>query len=117
MVLTKDIKFRIFVESDMVYFGDFSEFPQEQKERMVEALDEWGEVLGKSGLREMIFSLLAFYDQRQYECIKCRENSNENAVCPVCGEKMSFQSKYAKNEKISALLNCIGMITHLEIER
>lgn len=99
MVLTKDIKFRIFVESDMVYFGDFSEFPQEQRERMVEALDEWGEVLGKSGLREMIFSLLAFYDQRQYECIKCRENSNENAVCPVCGEKCLSKANMLKMKK------------------
>ena len=107
--------FRIYVEEEQVYYGNFSEVPDEHRDKIVEALNDWGEVLGKSGLNEMIFSLFTWYSQRQYECVKCDELFNEQAVCDICGEELISKNIYEQNEKISGLLNCVGMITHLEI--
>ena len=109
------VEFRIFVEDELVYSGNFSEVPQEHRREIVEALNEWGEVLEKGGLNEMIFSLFTWYNQKQYECLKCGEIYNEYEVCLKCGEELVTKNKYQRNRKISALLNCTGMITHLEI--
>jgi len=112
-----DINFKIFVEDEIIYYGNFSELPQEHREKMVEALDEWGELLGKSGLNETIFSFLALCKQKQYECPECGKTGNKITTCPDCGDKIIQKDTSPQNEKISTLLNCIGMITHLEVER
>ena len=66
---------------------------------------------------QMIFSLFTWYNQKRYECIKCNEFFNDQAFCQNCGEDLVSRNIYKQNEKISGLLNCIGMITHLEIGR
>ena len=109
------LNFRIYVEEEQIYSGNFSEVPDEHREKIIEALHEWGEVLGKSGLNEMIYSLFIWYNQKQFECLKCNERFTEQVICINCGEKVISVNKYRQNEKISGLLNCIGMITHLEI--
>jgi len=109
------INFRIYVEKENVYSGNFSEVPEEHREKIVEALNEWGEVLGKNGLNEMIFSLFTWYSQIEYLCRKCDELYGKQTVCGNCGEELISKNKYEQNHKISGLLNCVGMITHLEI--
>lgn len=111
------INFKIFAENEVIYCGSFSELPKEDRKNIVEALDEWGEILSKGGLNEMIFSLLARYSQKQYECLQCETVVNNGSTCPDCGEMLSQKNVHPQNEKISLLLNCIGMITHLEVER
>ena len=107
--------FRIYVEQEQVYSGNFSEVPDEFRENIVEALNEWGEVLGKNGLNEMIFSLFTWYGQMQNMCESCDELFIHESVCSNCGEELISKNKYEQNKKISGLLNCVGMITHLEI--
>ena len=109
------INFRIYVEKEKIYSGNFSEVPDEYRENIVEALNEWGEVLGKNGLNEMIFSLFTWYNQIEYHCLKCDELYGKQAACRICGEELISKNKYEQNEKINGLLNCVGMITHLEI--
>ncbi|MGI9554203.1 MAG: zinc-ribbon domain-containing protein [Thermodesulfobacteriota bacterium] len=109
--------FSIFVDKEQIYSGNFEEVPDEYREKIVEALNDWGEVLGKNGLNEMIFSLFTWYGQKHYQCPNCNERFEEQAFCSECREDLISINKYTQNEKISGLLNCIGMITHLEIGR
>ena len=109
------INFSIYVEEQQVYSGNFSEVPEEFRENIIEALNDWGEVLGKNGLNEMIFSLFTWYDQKLFECINCNEIFNRQTICDNCGEELTTKNKYDENKKISGLLDCVGMITHLEI--
>ncbi|MGI9533634.1 MAG: hypothetical protein ACR2NW_01685 [Thermodesulfobacteriota bacterium] len=109
--------FRIYVEEEQIYSGNFEEVPDEYREKIVEALNDWGEVLGKNGLNEMIFSLFTWYSQKQYQCPNCNEHFNEQSDCLNCKEELISINKYKQNEKISGLLNCVGMITHLEVGR
>ena len=109
--------FRIFVDTEQIYYGDFSEVPQKFRGDILEALDEWGEVLGKSGLNEMIYSLFTWYEKKDMFCAECNEVFEDRSDCVNCGIELVTRSRYSQNEKISGLLNCVGMITHLEIEK
>ena len=107
--------FNIYVDSDEVYSGNFSEVPSEHREKIVEALNEWGEILGKSGLNEMIYSLFFWYNEKEFFCVKCEITYKDGATCSDCGQELSELKKHEQNEKIDNLLNCVGMLTHLEI--
>jgi len=107
--------FRIYADSDPIYSGNFSEVPTEHRKKIVEALNEWGEVLGKGGLNEMIYSLFFWYNQTEFVCSKCEKTFKEESVCSTCGQQLSESDKYEHNESIDHLLNCIGMLTRLEI--
>lgn len=107
--------FRIFVDSSEVYTGSFSEVPNEYRDKVIEALSDWGEVLGKSGLNEMIYSLFTWYHEKEYNCKNCQNVFEEETECKFCGEVLTVKDKFQKNQKINHLLTCIGMITHVEI--
>ena len=108
--------FNIYVDTDRVYSGTFNEVPTEHRDKIVEALDEWGEILGKSGLNEMIYSLFFWYNEKEFYCEKCDAKFKDLATCSDCGQELSELKKHEQNEKIDNLLNSVGMLTHLEIK-
>ena len=109
--------YRIFVNESEVYSGNFEEVPERFRSELLEALDEWGTVLGKSNLNEMIYSLLAWYEERIYVCSECsREHDEEVDSCDTCGgEEIDMTYRYDRDERLTRLMLCIGMITHVEI--
>ena len=109
--------FKIFVDDEQIYYGDFSEVPENFRENILEALGDWGEVLGKRGLNEMIYSLFTWYGKVEMVCEDCKQSFEQQIDCVNCGGVLISKSKYEQNEKITNLLNCIGMITHLEMEQ
>ncbi len=108
--------FKIFADSEQVYSGNFSEIPGEHKEKITEALTEWGDILSKGGLNETIYSLLFWYNEKEFFCTKCSEQSKENGSCTLCGESLEESFVHERNDKIDNLLNYIGMLTGLEME-
>lgn len=107
--------FNIYADNDNVYSGNFGEIPPEHKEKITEALEEWGDILSKSGLNETIYSLLYWYSEKVFICSKCNVKSKENSNCNSCGEMLSESFVHERIEKIDNLLNYIGMLTRLEI--
>ena len=108
--------FKIFADSEQVYSGSFEEIPPEHKQKISEALSEWGDILSKGGLNETIYSLLFWYNEKEYFCNNCSEKSKENENCGSCGEQLSESFVHERNDKIDNLLNYIGMLTRLEME-
>ena len=108
--------FNIFADSEKVYSGDFSEIPAEHKEKISEALIEWGDILSKGGLNETIYSLLFWYNEKEFGCSDCSEVFKSGDVCPSCGGTLTESYIHERNDKIDNLLNYIGMLTRLEIE-
>ena len=109
------LQFSIYVDNEEIYTGNFSEVPDEHRITIVDALNDWGEVLGKNGLNEMIYSLFTWYNQLHYVCNDCSLSYNDQSTCKDCGRELDQENRYQQNEKITSLLNCVGMITHLEI--
>lgn len=107
--------FNIYVDADRIYSGNFSEVPSDHRNKIVEALIEWGEILGKGGLNEMIYSLFFWYNQKEFTCVECGMSYKNDSICVECGLELSERNKYDRNEKIDNLLNCVGMLTHMEI--
>lgn len=107
--------FNIYADGDRVYSGSFSEIPAEHKEKITEALTEWGDILSKGGLNETIYSLLFWYNKTELVCPSCDKNFKDGANCTACGDELKEIFIHERNEKIDNLLNYIGMLTRLEI--
>lgn len=108
--------YRIFVNDTVIYSGNFDEVPDKFRQDLTEALDEWGDVLGKSNLNEMIYSLLAWYEEREYVCNDCgKEHYDQKVSCDNCGAGINSQYRYERDERLTRIMLCIGMITHIEI--
>ena len=108
-------KYKVFVDDSEIYSGDFSEVPTKFRGKIVEAFSEWGEIMGKRSLNEMIYSLFFWYDDKEYVCDRCNQIYDENIHCSDCNIGLESRNKYDKDEKISHLLTCVGMITHIEV--
>lgn len=110
-------RYSIFVNDTEIYEGDFREVPEKFRDSLTEGLDEWGEILGKSNLNEMIYSLLAWYEEKQYLCSDCGEEQYPEAdECEYCGAEVYSQYRYDRNEKLTRIILCTGMITHIQIK-
>lgn len=109
--------YEVYVNDSRIYEGDFTEVPERFRGDIKEALDEWGSVLGKSGLNEMLYSLLAWYEERIYICENCdSEFEEEIRYCTSCGENVKSGYKYERDENLTRIIMCIGMITHVNIK-
>ena len=107
--------YKIFVDSSEIYSGDFTEVPIEHRSKILEAFSDWGESLGKRSLNEMIYSLFFWYNDKEYHCSECQKVYDENVFCEDCEIGLVAKDKFEKNEKISHLLTCVGMITHIKV--
>ena len=108
-------KFEIFVDDTAIYSGNFSEVPEHFRSNIIETLTEWGTVIGKRGLNEMIYSLFTWYDEVGKMCNNCSRTYTEGEFCLNCNSELIHTFRYERNENLSKLLTCVGMITHLKI--
>lgn len=111
-----DYEFIIYVNQEAIYSGSFEEVPDHHRENIVESMEEWGTVLRGRNLNEMIYSLLAWYDEKVYICTCCGMQSDEElSKCSECSGEIVQQYRYERDENLTRLMLCIGMITHVEI--
>jgi len=109
--------YEVYVNDSRIYAGNFQEVPDRFRDDILEALDEWGTVLAKSGLNEMLYSLLAWYEEKIYLCENCnKEFDDETQFCTSCGESVKSRYKYERDENLTRIIMCIGMITHVDIK-
>ncbi len=107
--------FTIYVENTVIYEGSFSEMPDEQREKLTSALLEWGDILGKKSINELLYSSFYWYLQKQYYCSGCDEFSESEDKCPCCDTDVEQKYVHNRNENIDKILDCIGMISRIEI--
>lgn len=111
-----NVSFKIYVDNDEIYAGDFREVPLKFRSRITSDLAEWSESLGKRGINELIYSHLTWYEKRGGFCAACEEyKDSENTICSDCSGVLEERYIYERNEKIDKILTCVGMITKIEI--
>ncbi|MCY4047336.1 MAG: hypothetical protein OXF42_04415 [Candidatus Dadabacteria bacterium] len=82
--------FKVYCSSgETAYRGDFSEFPEPHRTRLIEAVDQWGDVMVGWGVNELIYSLTRWHDEKGHD---------------------------GKNEKIARLIMCVGSINRITAE-
>ena len=62
---------KIFIGEDEIYSGDLSEVPSERRKKLVKDLSDWADTLGKSGLNELLYSHLSWYEKMETYCSGC----------------------------------------------
>ena len=106
---------------ETAYRGDFSEMPEPYRTRLIEAVDEWGDVMVGWGVNELIYSLTRWHDEEVFVCENCGKEADGEAenkgVCAVCGETVKSRPKYGKSGKISRLIMCVGSINRIAEEK
>ncbi len=110
----KDI-YKIYVDKDIIYDGDLSEVPEFYRENLESALKDWGDILSKRSLNELIYSSFYWYYQKEYSCRNCNIISDEKESCNTCGSEMHEKYLYGRNKNIDRIFDCVGMITSVEI--
>lgn len=119
MELSPHLDFKIFVNEDEIYSGDFSEVPEGKRTALRQDLADWAGSLGKRGLNELIYSHLAWYEEKELRCKGCgKENENADADrCASCGGEMAETYVHERNPKLDMIMTCAGMITEVRITR
>lgn len=114
------MKARIFgvycSSGETAYRGDFSEMPEPYRTRLIEAVDQWGDVMVGWGVNELIYSLTRWHDEEAFVCGRCEKTTDGERRCPACGETVEPRPKYGKSEKISRLIMCVGSINRISAE-
>ncbi len=110
---------RILVNENEIYSGSLGEVPEGIRERMIRDLGEWADSLGKRGLNELIYSHLAWYEEKETYCGRCEAAYTDSRTeeCPSCGNKLVERYAYERNGKLDMIITCVGMITKVEISR
>lgn len=119
---------KIYVSEDEIYSGDLSEVPEQFRQKIISDLGEWASTLGKRGLNELVYSHLAWYEERGLFCGKCvkwveeEAEEAEEAVeaefegrCGTCGEKLGIRYIYQRNEKLDKIITCVGLISEVRV--
>ncbi|MEQ9619421.1 MAG: hypothetical protein RIG61_09640 [Deltaproteobacteria bacterium] len=108
---------KIYVNEDEIYSGDLNEVPPKFRNTIKRDLSEWANSLGKRGLNELIYSHLAWYEDKETYCENCEKSVNleGGAECGDCGEKLSQRYLYERNSKLDMIITCIGMITRVQV--
>ncbi len=108
---------KLYVNSDVVYEGSFSEVPDRYRVKIAADLVEWSDVLGKTGLNELIYSHLAWYEHKELYCKQCDKSFEDEMLskCTQCGSKLSEKYVFDRNSKLDMLFTCIGMLSSIEV--
>ncbi len=110
--------YKIFVDDLEIYSGSFEEIPERFRSDVIEAFDEWGTVLTGRNLNEMIYSLLYWYEEKYFRCMECEKSfEDKKDRCVFCDGELKEFYKYEHNPKLTRIMECVGMITHAEIEQ
>ncbi len=108
---------RIYVSEDEIYSGDLGEMPRQFRDRTIRDITEWADRLGKSGLNELIYSHLSWYEERALYCEGCSKQAEGDGSlrCDVCGYKLKECYVHDRDSKLDIIMTCIGMISRVEI--
>jgi hypothetical protein len=111
--------FRIFVNEKEIYSGDLGEVPERFRARMIRDLAEWADSLGKRGLNELIYSHLAWYEEKCMQCAGCgmRDAGEGLSECAECGNRLGERYVYERDKKLDMIITCVGMISKVEISK
>jgi hypothetical protein len=108
---------KIYVNEDEIYSGQLGEVPEKFRKGMKRDLSDWAESLGKRGLNELIYSHLAWYEEKDVSCTECgkSEVAEQDDACPDCGGKITESYIYERNKSLDIIITCVGMITAVHI--
>ena len=108
---------RVFVNEDEVYSGGFEEVPETYRKKIRRDLSEWSDRLGKTGLNELLYSHLSWYDAMDTYCMDCGEFRDGGAgdSCGVCGSRLSMKYVHDRNKNLDLLMTCMGMISRVVV--
>ena len=109
----------IFVNEKEIYSGELREVPEEFRLRMVRDLTEWAETLGKRGLNELIYSHLAWYEEKTVYCGRCGNSleGTSTGVCGECGGKPVERYVHERDKSLDMIITCVGMITKVQVSK
>lgn len=108
-------EFKVFAENQEIYKGPLDEIPDYLRDNFIEAIVEWGDCLSKSGLNELVYSSLHWYNEKTFYCENCEQSCEEADSCKNCGSTLQEAFKHERNPEIDRILDCIGMINRVEI--
>lgn len=117
--MSPHLNFKIFVNEDEIYSGDFSEVPERRRAALRQDLADWVDSLGRRGLNELIYSHLAWYEEKGLRCKGCgrARESADAARCASCGGELVEGYLHERNPKLDMIMTCAGMITEVRITR
>ncbi len=117
--MTRNYRFSIFVNDDEIYSGDFGEVPEKKRSSITNDLAEWSDSLGKRGLNELIYSHLAWYEEKDLYCSECGaragDGGNEGGKCARCGGGLVTRYVHERSKRLDMIMTCVGMITEVKI--
>jgi len=110
---------RILVNEEEIYSGRLGEVPEKFRSQMIRDLSEWADSLGKRGLNELIYSHLAWYEEKAMHCEECGVRYTEGGAgeCAECGNKLGERYVYERDKKLDMIITCVGMITKVQISK
>ena len=108
-------EFTVFADNQEIYNGSLNEIPDYLRDNFIEAIVEWGDCLSKSGLNELVYSSLHWYNEKTFYCENCNVSYDENGVCSNCSSSLQENYKHDRNPEIDRILECIGMINRVDI--
>ena len=109
----------IYVNENEIYSGELGEVPEKFRARMTRDLSEWADSLGKRGLNELIYSHLAWYEEKAVYCTQCGKHYDDGSagVCGECGGKLAERYVYDRDKGLDMIITCVGMITRVEVTK
>lgn len=112
-----DFSCKIYVDEDEIYSGDLSEIPEQFRNRIISDISEWADSLGKSGVNELLYSHLTWYNKKELYCENCSAavDDLEDRQCSICSAEAKERYSYQRNEKIDKILTCVGMISKIQV--
>lgn len=107
--------YKIYVDNDAIYTGNLSEVPVFYRGNLESALKDWGDILSKRSLNELIYSTFYWYFKKVKYCNNCETTAKESEICSKCGSDTFERYLHERNENIERIFDCIGMITSVDI--
>ncbi len=110
---------KIYVDDDEIYSGDLSEVPEKFRNRIIGDISEWADCLGKSGVNELLYSHLVWYEKKGLHCEDCNslDDASETENCNECGGELREKYLYDRSAEIDRIMTCIGMISKIEVSK